>query len=177
VRRIFADYMGGLSPRTIARALNTAGGPGPRGLRWTASLLLGNALRETGILRNRLYIGELVWNRQNFIKDPTCGKRVARPNPKSAWIVEPVPALRVIEPTSWHAVQDRLEAASQTVTGRRAGAIGGDHETGQSGNQGGRLAALRRAPLAALGVGPVRPVRWRDDGRRSRWPSRLRQSS
>src|ERR1051326_2314308 len=54
VRRIFADYVGGFSPRAIARALNTAGVPGPRGGRWTASLILGNAFREIGILRNRL---------------------------------------------------------------------------------------------------------------------------
>src|SRR6478736_6348900 len=53
-------YAGGLSPRTIARALNQANVPGSRGGRWTASLMLGNAARETGILRNRLYAGELV---------------------------------------------------------------------------------------------------------------------
>jgi site-specific DNA recombinase len=85
VRRIFADYVGGLSPRTIARTLNRSETPGPHGGRWTAPLILGNATRETGILRNRLYAGERVWNRQHFIKDPTSGKRVARPNPFSAW--------------------------------------------------------------------------------------------
>jgi hypothetical protein len=78
VRRIFTDYAGGLSPRTIARALNNANVPGPRRGRWTASLILGNAIRETGILRNRLYAGELVWNRQHFIKDPATSKRIAR---------------------------------------------------------------------------------------------------
>ena len=41
VRRIFTDYAGGLSPRTIARALNQAKVPGPRGGWWTASLILG----------------------------------------------------------------------------------------------------------------------------------------
>jgi len=115
VRRIFTDYAAGLSPRTIARALNQANVSGPRGGRWTASLILGNAIRETGILRNRLYAGELVWNRQHFIKDPTSGKRVARPNPPSAWIIEPVPALRIIEPSLWSAVQQRLEAARRIV--------------------------------------------------------------
>jgi hypothetical protein len=99
----FADYAGGLSPRKIARNLNVANIPGPRGGRWTASLLLGNAQRETGILRNRLYAGELVWNRQCFIKDPHTGKRVARPNPRTAWIFNPVPTLRIVEPELWNA--------------------------------------------------------------------------
>ena len=115
LRQIFADYAGGLSPRTIARALNQANVPGSRGGRWTASLILGNAARETGILRNRLYAGELVWNRQHFIKDPTSGKRVARPNPPSAWIIEPVPALRIIEPNLWGTVQQRLEVSRRAV--------------------------------------------------------------
>ena len=105
VGRIFSDYAGGLSPRTVARALNNANIPGPRGGRWTASLILGNATRETGILRNRLYAGELVWNRQHFVRDPTSGKRIARPNPRTAWIIEPVPALRIVDPELWSAVQ------------------------------------------------------------------------
>jgi site-specific DNA recombinase len=81
VQKIFADYAGGLSPRRIARALNAEGISGPRGGRWTASLILGNAAREIGILRNRLYAGELVWNRQHFCKDPTTGKRVSPAQP------------------------------------------------------------------------------------------------
>ncbi|WP_137176247.1 recombinase family protein [Roseomonas sp. AR75] len=67
VRRVFASYAGGQSPRAIARALNAEGIPGPRDGKWTASLLLGGAARETGMLRNRLYIGERIWNRQRFV--------------------------------------------------------------------------------------------------------------
>ena len=62
--------------------LNTEGVPGPRGGKWTASLLQGGAGRETGLLRNRLCIGERVWNRQRFMKDPNTGQRIARPNPR-----------------------------------------------------------------------------------------------
>ena len=138
VRRIFTEYAGGLSPRTIARALNQAKVPGPRGGRWTASLILGNDARETGILRNRLYVGQLVWNRQHFIKDPTSGKRVARPNPSGAWIIEPVPALRIIEPNLWSAVQQRLEVS------RRAMVI--------AGTVGARLVATRRPAWLLSGL-------------------------
>ena len=142
IRRIFTDYAGGLSPRRIARALNQARVPGPRGGRWTASLLLGNATRETGILRNRLYAGELVWNRQRFIKDPTTGNRVARPNPRSAWIIEPVPALRIIEPDLWTAVQHRLAAMRRIVAEEREDAAD-DRSLAHAMTRGARLIAAR----------------------------------
>ena len=83
VRRVFTLYVEGMSPRSIARTLQLEGIRGPRGGHWTASLILGNAERETGILRNRLYIGQSVWNRQRFLKDPRTGKRVARLNPRA----------------------------------------------------------------------------------------------
>jgi site-specific DNA recombinase len=81
VRRVFTLYVEGMSPRSIARTLQQEGIRGPRGGHWTASLILGNAARETGILRNRLYSAQLVWNRQRFLKDPKTGNRIARPNP------------------------------------------------------------------------------------------------
>ncbi len=149
VRRIFAEYVGGLSPRKIARALNNANVSGPRGGRWTASLILGNAARETGILRNRLYAGELVWNRQHFIKDPTSGKRVARPNPRADWITEPAPALRIIETTLWGSAQRRLEAGRSVVTDRRHAGQSTDDPTCPRSTRGARLVAARR-PLWLL---------------------------
>jgi len=96
VRRIFLAYASGQSPRSIAKMLNAEGVPGPRAGKWTASLLLGGAERETGLLRNRLYMGERVWNRQRFIKDPSTGKRVARPNPRDAWVTTAVRELAIV---------------------------------------------------------------------------------
>jgi DNA invertase Pin-like site-specific DNA recombinase len=151
IRRIYSDYLNGLSPRRIARALNQTGVPGPRGGRWTASLLLGNASREIGILRNRLYAGELVWNRQHFIKDPTTGKRVARPNPSSEWIVEPVPELRIIEPELWNAVQQRLMATRRMIAGERQEEAGGGSSASAK-NRGARLIAARRPPWLLSGL-------------------------
>ena len=68
---------------------------------WTASTIIGNRKRGTGILNNELYIGRLVWNRQKFIKNPQSGKRQARPNPQSAWVIEEVPDLRIIDQQTW----------------------------------------------------------------------------
>ena len=67
-----------------------------------------------------------MWNRQHFVKDPASGKRVARPNLPTAWIIEPVPALRIIEPNLWTAAQQRLKAARQIVTDERPDVRGAD---------------------------------------------------
>jgi hypothetical protein len=43
--------------------------------------------RGTGIINNELYIGQLIWNRLRYIKDPSTGKRVSRFNPQSESII------------------------------------------------------------------------------------------
>ncbi len=55
VRRIFDEYLAGKSPRDIAYGLNTEGIAPPRGSRWNASTINGNAARGNGILQNLLY--------------------------------------------------------------------------------------------------------------------------
>ncbi|SMX39317.1 Recombinase [Maliponia aquimaris] len=99
VRRIFRDYANGISPRSIASALNREGVQGPRAT-WGASTIHGNQKRGTGILNNELYIGRLVWNRQRFLKDPMTGSRQARSNPPEEWVIEEVPDLRIIDQDS-----------------------------------------------------------------------------
>jgi hypothetical protein len=41
---------------------------GPAGKTWGPSTIYGNWQRGTGILNNELYVGRLVWNRQQFIR-------------------------------------------------------------------------------------------------------------
>jgi len=55
----------------------------------------------------------MVWNRQRFLKDPDTGKRVARPNPESAWITKDVAALRIVDDESWKAVRDRYASVQR----------------------------------------------------------------
>jgi site-specific DNA recombinase len=107
VVRIFREYASGDSPKAIAKRLNAERVGGPSGGPWGPSTIHGHAKRETGILNNRLYIGELVWNRLRYVKDPETGKRVSRLNPTSEWIVKDVPALRVVSPDLWSAVKAR----------------------------------------------------------------------
>lgn len=148
LRRIFRAYAGGQSPRSIAKGLNAEGIAGPRGGKWTASLLLGGAARETGLLHNRLYIGERVWNRQRFLKDPATGKRVARPNPREAWVVSAVPELTLIDSETWQRTQARLEAGRRAV----APEVFDDETLNTGTNTGGRLGKARRAPWLLSGL-------------------------
>jgi DNA invertase Pin-like site-specific DNA recombinase len=107
VRRIFRAYADGRSPKAIAHALNVEHMPGPRGGVWAATTINGNRAHGTGILNNRLYIGELVWNRRSWMKDPATGKRVPRMNAAEDVIVKQVPQLRIVDDALWQAVRAR----------------------------------------------------------------------
>ena len=110
VRAIFRWFAGGESPRSIAKRLNADKVPGPGGRLWAESALRGNQARGTGVLRNRLYAGELVWNRLRYIKDPDTGKRVSRINPVEDLVVESVPDLRIVDRVLWDSVVAKLES-------------------------------------------------------------------
>lgn len=112
VRRIFADYLSGMPPREIARALNAEGIPGPRGAKWAAATINGNTKRGHGLLQNPLYAGRLVWNRVRMVRDPDTGKRISRQNPPDQWHHADVPALALIDPASWEAAQTRKSERS-----------------------------------------------------------------
>ena len=112
VERIFTMFASGVSPRVIARRLNEEGVPGPEGRLWQDTTIRGQKERGTGLLNNELYIGEMVWNRCSYVKDPRTGKRVARPNPVSQWERMPVPDLRIIADELWQAAKNRQEAVT-----------------------------------------------------------------
>jgi DNA invertase Pin-like site-specific DNA recombinase len=107
VREIFEMVARGTMPRVIATTLNARGVPGPRGAAWNASTIYGSRTRANGILNNSLYIGEIVWNRQTFVKDPDTGRRVSRPNGDGDRIVTPAPHLRIVSDELWAAVAGR----------------------------------------------------------------------
>jgi DNA invertase Pin-like site-specific DNA recombinase len=121
VRRIFEAYRHGAAPRTIAKALNREGVPGPSGGPWGPSTINGNARRGTGILNNELYIGRRVWNRLTYVKNPNTGKRQSRLNPPEAWIINELPDLRIVAEEVWEAVkarQARMTRATRPEAGR-----------------------------------------------------------
>jgi site-specific DNA recombinase len=107
IRRIFAEFSDGQSPKAIAKKLNSAQIPGPRGKAWRDTAIRGHRIRGTGLLNNELYIGRLIWNRLRYIKDPETGRRVSRLNPKDQWITTDVPDLRIVDDALWARVKQR----------------------------------------------------------------------
>ena len=79
VRLIFEQYAAGVSPRVIAEQLNAEGVPSPAGKAWSHQAL-GNGAQAhgKGILHNRLYVGEILWNRRYNIKNPETETKVTR---------------------------------------------------------------------------------------------------
>ncbi|MEW9613862.1 recombinase family protein [Shinella sp. S4-D37] len=116
VRRVLREFATGISPRTIAKALNDEGIPGPEGKLWNDTTICGNPKRGTGIVNNELYIGKLIWNRLRYIKDPSTVKRASRLNPESEWIVEDVPELRIVGDELWQAVRARRGEIAEKLT-------------------------------------------------------------
>ena len=113
VHRIFDQYLAGKSPRSIAIALNKEGIPGPSGKGWTASTIIGNRKRGTGVLNNKLYIGKQVWNRLTYRRDPQTRKRISQLNPSDQWIVSEVPDLRMITDDQWDQAQAQQDERSR----------------------------------------------------------------
>ncbi|BAI76358.1 DNA recombinase (plasmid) [Azospirillum sp. B510] len=110
VRDIFTAFAGGHSPKQIARDLNDRGVPGPRGGIWRDTTIRGHHQRASGILRNALYIGLLVFNRQSFSRNPADdAKRVASLNDESDWVRVPWPELAILPQALWDRVQQRLQ--------------------------------------------------------------------
>lgn len=110
VRRIFEEYASGISPKAICRKLNAEYVRPPRGKLWAPSALIGFKARGTGMLRNPIYVGRIVWNKVRMVKDPSTGKRVSRPNPESEWQTAEAPELRIIPDDlfNFNAVQAQL---------------------------------------------------------------------
>ena len=109
IRRIFGEFAAGRTAKAIAFQLNAEGVAGPNGRPWQGGSIRGHSLRRNGVLRNELYVGRLVWNRQHYVKDPSTGRRVPRLNPETEWIIEDVPHLRIIDDGLWRAVGARLD--------------------------------------------------------------------
>ena len=109
VIRIFTEYAAGVSPQHIAERLNAEGVPGPRGNGWAESTIRGDVKRANGMLRNRLYAGELVVSRNSKVVEPRTRVTRIRPNAQDQWITQAVPELRIVDEALWQSVQQRLD--------------------------------------------------------------------
>lgn len=106
----------GHSPKAIVRKLNGENIVGPHGRAWRDTTIRGYRERGTGVLRNEFYVGRIVWNRQSHVRDPETGKRLSQPNPKSEWIEESVPDLRIVHQDLWNRCAQRLGSIADSPT-------------------------------------------------------------
>ncbi|MHB8816117.1 MAG: recombinase family protein [Steroidobacteraceae bacterium] len=108
VREIFTRFAAGESMKSIASDLNRRRVPSP-GAEWKPRARpRGNWLVSTlhTLLHNERYIGRLVWNRSQWLKDPDTGKRLRRERPESEWIIQKCDQL--IDQETWDRVQARF---------------------------------------------------------------------
>jgi site-specific DNA recombinase len=106
VRRIFTEYADGAPPREIALGLTRDCILSPSGAKeWSHQSLTTGGAKATGILGNRLYIGELIWCQHLTVIDPDTGGKRRRARPQSEHATVAVPHLRIIDDQLWHAVQ------------------------------------------------------------------------
>lgn len=115
ITRIFEDYAAGLSPRRIATALNKNNTPAPTVHGWATSTINGARKQASGIINNELYIGRLIWNRHNYLKDPDTGKRTKRLNPRADWVITDVPELQIVDQALWDKVKARQKTQASNI--------------------------------------------------------------
>ncbi len=119
VHRVFELYAAGYSPKTIVHVLNDEQVPPPRPARgrrlqgWTWTTVSGSSKKAFGILHNPIYIGRLVWNRSQKVRDPDTGKRLMRMRPKDEWLWTDASELRIVPQELWDQVQARRDGRRQ----------------------------------------------------------------
>ena len=126
VRQIFREYADGRSMRAIAHQLNADGVPfpakdtkrGPTRRGWAVSTIYV-------ILLNEKYVGQCVWNKTRFLKDPDSGRRRPIARPADEWIRQDRPELRIVDDGLWRAVQSRFEQIRKSFGGPRRPPRGG----------------------------------------------------
>jgi site-specific DNA recombinase len=145
VQRIFTQYAAGRSPRAIAFDLSREGIPSPSGAKnWSHQVFTGSTLRH-GMLGNRIYIGEIEWNKTRTVRNPQTGRRTKRAAPNDELIIASAPHLRIIDQALW-------DAAARVRQNRAIHQFGGDGTLGpreHSGRNEYLLAGLLRCGVCA----------------------------
>ncbi len=107
VRKIFEWFADGYSARWISAELNRLKIPSAMGGTWCSNAFHGVQAKRTGMFNNEIYIGKIIWNKRQFIKDPDTGKRRAIMRPESDWVITDAPELRIIPQEIWDKVKGR----------------------------------------------------------------------
>lgn len=110
VREVFKRFADGDTLKGIVSDLNRRGIPSP-GAGWKQRASprgkwLVSALHS--LLQNERYIGRLIWNRSQWVKDPDTGKRLRHERPESEWIVQTCEPM--VDRTTWDRVQAKFRS-------------------------------------------------------------------
>lgn len=106
VRRIFSEYVNGMTPRQIVAGLERDGIPSPTGAPvWNYQGICGSDGGSTGMgmLHREIYRGKIVRNRIRYVKNPDDGRRLARRADPDDLLVVGAPQLRIISDELWDA--------------------------------------------------------------------------
>lgn len=122
VRRIYAEYLAGTSPRDIVAGLNSDRIPSPRGSSWAVSVVFPDRKRGIGILANAIYAGRQIWNRSKFVKHPDTGRRLRQERPESEWVITDQPELAIVDKATWEAAQSRAAGRREAKPDHAKGA-------------------------------------------------------
>ncbi len=112
VKFIYNQYLNGAKLVEITDSLNKKEIPSPTGKKWSRQTLIGAFARQTGFLRQTLYKGVVTFNKVQYRKHPETGKRVCLINPRSDWIIVPIPELAIISEKDFNNVQQMIKDRS-----------------------------------------------------------------
>lgn len=109
IRRIFRDFREGNGEKAIAKHLNAEN----NGRLWRPNTVFL-------MLHNQKYIGHFIFNRREWVKNPSTGRRAYRWRPPEQWEVRQSEDLRIIDDDLWAAVQHRLRTRRRLFAHRRS---------------------------------------------------------
>ena len=122
VRRVFELYAAGMSQKKIAALLNSEGLASPYDdTRWRATRRGWSGGTIRAMLLNRLYIGEVIWNRRQYASRGGKKTRKATKRPETDVRTFAAPHLRILPQPLWEAVQARFKEHKARGRGRHAG--------------------------------------------------------
>jgi site-specific DNA recombinase len=113
VRRIFSEFANGEPCRDIASRLNQEGIPSPSGGEWNHQVFTAGSGSGKGMIGNRIYVGELVWNSHRSVKNPETEKRTKQKGNPEDLLTTNVPHLRIIDQALWERAQQLRQARSR----------------------------------------------------------------
>jgi site-specific DNA recombinase len=105
VNRIFNEYVNLEPVREIAAGLNRDGILSPSGGKWNHTVFIAGGGNGKGIIGNRIYIGELVWNTCRSVIHPDTEKRGKQKGKPDDLLTIPVPHLQIISRDLWERAQ------------------------------------------------------------------------